>query len=84
MRRSCRASGARRCRALYRDAPEAKAVKASGERIVRPFIREALPEAQEATRVLAGDLMTTLSAVGKQFSEGHRTVEDIETYAGHG
>jgi hypothetical protein len=31
---------------------------------------EALPEAPEATRALAGDLITTtLSGVGKQFSE---------------
>ena len=68
---------------LYRDAPEAQAAKASGESIVQAFMREALPEAAEATRVLAGDLiMTTLSAVGKQFSESHRTAEDIETCAG--
>jgi AcrR family transcriptional regulator len=68
---------------LYRDAPEAKAAKASGEGTVRTFMRQVLPEASDATRALAGDLITTtLSAVGKQFSESQRTSAEIETYAG--
>jgi len=68
---------------LYRDAPEAKAAKASGERTVRTFMREVLPEASDAMRALAGELITaTLSAVGKQFSESQRTSAEIETYAG--
>jgi len=68
---------------LYRDAPEAKAAKASGERTVQAFMREVLPEASDATRALAGDLITTtLSAVGRQFSESQRTSTEIETYAG--
>ena len=68
---------------LYRDAPEAKAAKASGEDTVRTFMREVLPEASDATRALAGDLITTtLSAVGRQFSESQRTSTEIETYAG--
>lgn len=67
---------------LYRDAPEAKEVKASGDRIVQVFMREALPDVSEATRDLAGDLITTtLSAVGKQFSETPRTSAEIEAYA---
>jgi len=66
---------------LYRDAPEAKA-RASGNRGVQIFIQEALPEASEATRVLAGDLIaTTLSQVGKQFSKSPRTAAEIEAYA---
>ena len=45
-------------------------------------IRDALPGASEATRALAGDLITTtLSAVGKQFSEIPRTAAEIEAYA---
>jgi len=68
---------------LYRDAPEAKDAKASGERIVQAFMREVLPKAPDATRALAGGLITTtLSAVGKQFSERPRTPAEIETYAG--
>jgi AcrR family transcriptional regulator len=68
---------------LYRDAPEAREASASGHRTVQVFMREALPEASEATRALAGDLITTtLSAVGKQFSETPRTAAEIEAYAG--
>lgn len=67
---------------LYRDAPEARATKEEGGRIVLAFLEEALPSAADATRVLAGDLIThTLSAVGKQFSESPRTDAEIETYA---
>ncbi len=67
---------------LYRDAPEAQAARASGDRIIEVFMQEALPEASEATRALAGDLITTtLSEVGKQFSERARTAEEIEAYA---
>ena len=67
---------------LYRDAPEARAAKASGERTVQAFMREALPQASEATRILAGGLITTtLSAVGKDYSESPRTPAEIEAYA---
>jgi AcrR family transcriptional regulator len=67
---------------LYRDAPEAREARASGHRTVRVFMREALPEASESTRTLAGDLiMTTLSQVGKRFSESSRTPAEIEAYA---
>ncbi|RWC48876.1 MAG: TetR/AcrR family transcriptional regulator [Mesorhizobium sp.] len=67
---------------LYRDAPEAHEAKASGERTVQTFLLEALPEAGEAVRALAGDLMiTTLSAVGKDFSGSPRTSGEIESYA---
>lgn len=67
---------------LYRDAPEAQEARAAGERIVETFIREVLPEASDATRSLAGDLITTtMSMVGKQFSETPRTTAEIEGYA---
>ncbi|MER9303759.1 TetR family transcriptional regulator [Mesorhizobium sp. M0293] len=67
---------------FYRDAPEAHEAKASGERTVQTFLREALPEAGEAVRALAGDLIiTTLSAVGKDFSGSPRTPGEIESYA---
>jgi AcrR family transcriptional regulator len=68
---------------LYRNAPEARAARAAGARTIELFMREALPAASEARRVLAGELMTTtLSAVGKQFSERPRTSAEIEAYAG--
>jgi hypothetical protein len=45
-------------------------------------MQEALPETSEVVRALAGDLITTtLSAVGKQFSETRRTPAEIEAYA---
>lgn len=67
---------------LYRDAPEAKEVKASGQRATDAFMREALPKASAATRARAGALITaTLTAVGKQFSETPRNAAEIEAYA---
>ena len=67
---------------LYRDAPEAREARASGDRIIQAFMRETLPEASEAVRALAGDLITTtFSAVGKEFSESPRTSAEIEIYA---
>jgi AcrR family transcriptional regulator len=67
---------------LYRDAPEAKEARASGERTMHVFMREALPQASEATRTLAGNLITaTLSTVGKRFSENPRARAEIEAYA---
>jgi adenylylsulfate kinase-like enzyme len=67
---------------LYRDAPEARQVRASGQRTVKAFMREALPKTSNATRVLAGDLIkSTLSAVGKQFSERARTPAEIDAYS---
>lgn len=67
---------------LYRDAPEAREARAAGEGIVPVFMREALPEALEATRELAGKLIkTTLSEVGKRFSETPRSEAEIARHA---
>ncbi len=67
---------------LYRDAPEARDAKASGESTMEAFMREVLPEAPDALRRLAGNLIsTTLGAVGKQFSEVPRTPVEIAAYA---
>ena len=67
---------------LYRDAPEAKAVRGAGTDIVATFMREAAPRAPDAARVLAGDVITaTLGQVGKQFSETPRTADEIGAYA---
>jgi AcrR family transcriptional regulator len=68
---------------LYRDAPEAREARASGDRTMQVFMREALPDASEPTRALAADLITTtLSKVGKHFSESSRSPAEIEVYAG--
>jgi AcrR family transcriptional regulator len=67
---------------LYRDAPEAQQAKASATGIIATFMREVLPDATDATRDLAGDLVTTaMSEVGKQFSETPRTADEIAIYA---
>jgi AcrR family transcriptional regulator len=68
---------------LYRDAPEAREARAAGDRTLQTFMVEALPKASEATRILAAGLITTtLSKVGKQFSESPRSAAEIEAYAG--
>lgn len=67
---------------LYRDAPEAQDVRAAGKEIIAVFMREALPKASEATRALAGELIkTTLSEVGKRFSETPRSEAEIARHA---
>ncbi|HUC19226.1 MAG TPA: TetR family transcriptional regulator [Acetobacteraceae bacterium] len=67
---------------LYRDAPEARAARASGTRALQAFMREALPKASGSSRALAGELITaTLTQVGKRFSETPRTRAEIEAYA---
>jgi len=67
---------------LYRDAPEAKAAKASSGRTMDSFMREVLPGSSRAKQLLAGKLLkTTLSAVGKQFSETPRSPAEIESFA---
>lgn len=67
---------------LYRDAPEAREAKASGQNAIQVFMQEVLPKASKATRALAGDLITaTFSSVGKDFSESPRTPAQIEAYA---
>jgi AcrR family transcriptional regulator len=67
---------------LYRDAPEAREARLSGTRTILVFMREVLPKTAEATRALAGDLIsTTLSQVGKHFSESLRTPAEIEAYS---
>jgi AcrR family transcriptional regulator len=67
---------------LYRDAPEAQVARVSESSAVEVFMREVLPAASDATRALAGDLITTtLNAVGKRFSEAPRTPTEIALYA---
>ena len=67
---------------LYRGAPEAEEARAAGDRAAQAFMREVLPAAPDSVRDLAGDLITTtLSELGKRFSETTRTSEEIATYA---
>ncbi len=67
---------------LYRDAPEAREMRAEGDRIFDSFIRDLLPGLPDGPRDIAGDLIvTTLTAVSKEFSETPRTDEEIDAYA---
>lgn len=67
---------------LYRNAPEAKEARASGQRTIDAFMHEVLPKASQATRAGAGELIkTTLSAAGKQFSETPRKPAEIAAYS---
>ena len=67
---------------LYRDAPEAQQAKAAGNLTVERFMREAAPNATDAARSIAGELvLTTLSMVGHDFSASPRTSAEIKTYA---
>ena len=67
---------------IYRDAPEALEVRAAGRQAFKGFMLELLPEVSVETRTLASDLiLTTLSSVGKEFSNSPRTAEEIAVYA---
>ncbi|TIW20145.1 MAG: TetR/AcrR family transcriptional regulator [Mesorhizobium sp.] len=67
---------------LYRDAPEVQEAKASADRTVQDFMRASLPAASEAVRAGAGELIiTTLAAVGSDFSASPRTSAEIEAYS---
>lgn len=67
---------------LYRDAPEAHAARASGAATIAAFMRELLPDAPDATRASAGELIkATLSAVGKEFSESPRSKAQIARWS---
>ncbi len=67
---------------LYRDAPEAREVRSASDGTLKAFMRELLPDAKPAARTLAGKLIkTTLSAVGKEFSESPRSAREIAAYA---
>lgn len=69
---------------IYRNAPEALEVRAAGRQAFKGFMLELLPEVSVDTRTLASDLiLTTLSSVGKEFSNSPRTAEEIAVYA-HG
>lgn len=67
---------------LYRDAPEAQEARGAADAIIDQFMREALPDASDAIRTMAGDLiMTTMSTVGKEFSEAAHDESGISAFA---
>ena len=67
---------------LYRDAAEGREMKEAWDRIFQRFMVEVLPQAPQAERALAGNLViTTLSTVGEHFSRGAHTPAEIAAYA---
>ncbi|WP_413206446.1 TetR family transcriptional regulator [Rhodospirillum sp. A1_3_36] len=67
---------------LYRDTPEAKGLRARIEGILVSFMAEILPAHSEGQRAFATDMVkTTIGALGKQFSEGDRSPEEIDALA---
>lgn len=67
----------------YKEEPEAQEVRISGSETYRRFMRELLPESDEEVRTLAARLIkSTLSEVGKSFSETERSPAEIERFAG--
>jgi AcrR family transcriptional regulator len=66
----------------YRDAPEARALRESAAKTFQAFMAEALPHLPEGARALAVDLIeTTLTRVGKAFSESPRSPDEVSRYA---
>jgi AcrR family transcriptional regulator len=67
---------------LYRDAPEARALRLAVARTARAFMREALPHVPEPQRLVAADIvMMSMAAVGKQVSEEGYTAAAIDARA---
>lgn len=67
---------------LYRHAPEARQARETGEKATQLFMQEVLPDADDTVRLRAGDLIkTTMSALGKDFSQMPRSETEIAEYA---
>ena len=67
---------------LYRDAPEAQEARKASAGTLAKFMREVLPGVAKPRRDLAAALIkSTLSTVGKDFSESPRTAKEIATYS---
>ena len=67
---------------LYRDAPEAAAAREGGTAIIRTFMAEALPDADQPRCQRAADLIeATLTQVGSSFSTVPRTEAEIVGFA---
>ena len=67
---------------LYRDAPETGEAKGDGEDVIRSFIDEVLPQAAADTRASAAGLIgSTLTTVGKDFSEDPHTPAEIASFS---
>lgn len=67
---------------LYRDAPEAQAVRGAADGVIEAFLAELLAGVSDARRALAGDMvLSTMGALGSQFSAQPRSEAEIKAYA---
>lgn len=67
---------------LYRDAPEAETLRATGRETFQRFFAVVLPEASAETRARACDLIRrTLSATAKDFSETPHDAAEVDAFA---
>lgn len=67
---------------MYRDAPQASTIRVSGHRALDAFVGRALPNASRSTRTMAADLIrTTLTSVGKQYSQRAKPAQSIDAFA---
>jgi AcrR family transcriptional regulator len=70
--------------ALFRDAPEARALRAKATRRMFAFMGEALPDAGRATRAFAADFVFTyLSAIAEKITAEGRSAAEVEQWAEH-
>jgi AcrR family transcriptional regulator len=68
--------------ALFRDAPEARALVARATTRMRAFVDEAIPGAPREKRRLAGDLlMTSMGAIGEKITEQGRSRAEVDAWA---
>jgi len=67
---------------FYRDAPEASEHRTSGRKTLLAFLEEATPDASDADRSIAADVIAmTISAVGESVSTEGRSAAEVERYA---
>ncbi len=68
--------------ALFRDSPEAKALRAKATARMRAFAQEFLPRASPAARAFAGDyVLTVMVAVAEQITAQGRSHAEVEAWA---
>jgi AcrR family transcriptional regulator len=67
---------------LYREAPEVRAHLEEGRRLMRRFVKEALPSATAREQEFAADLIrTVMSSAGKAVSSQGRSPAEVDAFA---
>jgi AcrR family transcriptional regulator len=67
---------------VYRDAPDSRAHRTEGRRVIARFLRAAAPRASRRQRAFAGELLfATLGTLGKEVSERRPTPREVTRWA---